>query len=165
MMIKPSEVELWCGVLPLVGTLHRVEREVAAAIMIRACVRNEDMWQSVTPTMMAKSLDEDSKQEPWKSLAGNPFCKPDFFDLVKAGYAVFDSDPDGVDVPIRFTQAALDIFDGTRSRKPRRAVYDDTKIVHCLRPSTVSTSPGCNGSARGCSCGCDGCNGRTWVRP
>lgn len=44
----------------------------------------------------------------------------------------------------------------------RQAVYDYTKIVHCLQPATTSTSPGCAGSHATCSCNCAGCNGRTW---
>ncbi len=43
----------------------------------------------------------------------------------------------------------------------RQAVYDDEKIVHCLRPATTSTSPGCEISGR-CTCNCADCNGRTW---
>jgi hypothetical protein len=45
----------------------------------------------------------------------------------------------------------------------RRATNDFTKIVHCLRPASTSTSPGCLGGGR-CSCYCDGCNGRQWVQ-
>jgi hypothetical protein len=109
--MKPSEVRLWRGYMPIVGTLHRAEREVAAAIMIRACVRYGDTWQPLTPTMLGESLGEDLKDEPWKTLDRNPFCKPDFRDLVQAGYAIFDGDPDAQDTPIRFTQAALDAFE------------------------------------------------------
>lgn len=43
----------------------------------------------------------------------------------------------------------------------RQAVYDDEKIVHCLRPGTTSMSPGCEVSGR-CTCNCADCNGRTW---
>jgi hypothetical protein len=86
---------------------------VAAAIMIRACVRNGDAWQPLTPKMLSESLGEDLKDEPWKTLNRNPFCKADFRDLVKAGYATFDGDPDAGGTPIRFTQAAIEAFEGT----------------------------------------------------
>jgi len=44
------------------------------------------------------------------------------------------------------------------------ARYDFRKLVHCMRPATTSTSPGCqDGTNRGCTCNCDGCNGRVWV--
>jgi hypothetical protein len=51
-----------------------------------------------------------------------------------------------------------------RPRTRREAVYDYSKIVHCMRPPSTSTSSGCrDGTHAGCSCECDGCNGRTWA--
>lgn len=50
------------------------------------------------------------------------------------------------------------------SGKRREAVYDYSTVVHCMQPATTSTSPGCrDGTNRGCTCECDGCNGRKWV--
>jgi hypothetical protein len=51
-----------------------------------------------------------------------------------------------------------------QSQTTREAIYDYDIIVHCMRPPTNLHGVGCiDGTHRGCTCNCDGCNGRKWV--
>lgn len=107
--MRPSEVRL-VPPLPLVGTLGRTERECAAAIIVRTCVVHGDTWQPVTPSMLGPVMraDLDAGIEPLASMNRNPFARPDFRDLVKAGYATGDLDMR--DAPLTLTQAAVDVI-------------------------------------------------------
>jgi hypothetical protein len=112
-MIKPSEVML-LPPLPLVDTFGRVEREAAATLLIRACVRNGDTWQSITQVQIGEALraDLDEKIDPVHALRSNPFWRPvGFRELVTRGFAVFDGDPDAKGTPIRFTDNAIALLE------------------------------------------------------
>jgi hypothetical protein len=107
-MVKPSEVTLWrFGHVPLGDTMHRLEREVAAACIVSACAKRGDAWQPFTPQDLMASMKEDSLEEPWASLWSNPFVRVDFRDLASAGYARFLGDPEGVGTPIELTTEGL----------------------------------------------------------
>lgn len=86
---KPSEVVLR-PVIPLMATMGRAERELAAAMIVRTCAVKGDAWQPVGPATIGEVIraDLDAKLEPWTGLNSNPFCpSPDFRDLVKHGFA------------------------------------------------------------------------------
>ncbi len=102
---KPSEIVL--GVPPLVGTMGRAVAEHAAALMVRACVRNGDRWQEMTPPMVGEAMkaDADEKIEPTCSLVENPFFRPNMHALVDAGYAEWVDEERG---PLRFTDKAIE---------------------------------------------------------
>lgn len=85
---KPSQVMLYTP-MPLVDTFKRAEHEIAAAIIVRTCQVNGDAWQSVTPSMIRKMLDDDTAAgtNPMASLQTNPFARPDMWGLINAGFA------------------------------------------------------------------------------
>lgn len=110
--MKPSGVDLWrFGHVPLGDTLSRLEREVACACIVSACVKRGDAWQALTPQDLGASMKEDSLTQPWKTLFRNPFVCPDFRDLAKAGFARFLGDPDAVGTPIELTEACLAVLE------------------------------------------------------
>ena len=109
--MKPSDIFL-NAVPPLTGTFGKSEREAAAALLVNACRVHGDVFGPVTPKMVGQSMNLD--EEPWKSLSRNPFFRPDFRALADAGYAAFDGDPNGHNVPIRFTEKGLAALRGSR---------------------------------------------------
>jgi len=111
--MKPSDVYLWRGLLPLIDTFGRAELEMAAACIVRTCVQNGDVWQWVILPMMGAALGEDLKNDKrWQELNRNPFTpQPDVRGLVKAGFAECDGDIDAVPCgPVRFTEAGLAVL-------------------------------------------------------
>ncbi len=102
---RPSEVALFTP-LPLVGTLGRTEREVAAALLVRACQVNGDTWQPVSPAMVGETLKRDVAEgvQPFASLNSNPFVRPNFGELVEHGYAAGDLEKGE---PLSLTDKAL----------------------------------------------------------
>lgn len=104
----PSQVDLLGSYPPLVGTLKRTEREIAAALLVRTCQVNGDRWQPVVPRMIGEMLkvDLDAGTEPLASLNNNPFARPDFHELVAEGYATGDLTVGGS--PIELTEKAFE---------------------------------------------------------
>lgn len=84
---NPSDVNPAGQLFPFQNTFGRVEREVAAACLVLAMIDNDDSWEPVTWPKLRKAVLKaiDAGELPW---AGNPFVKPDFVDLEKAGFAV-----------------------------------------------------------------------------
>ena len=105
--MKPSDVVLWRSIMPLVDTLGHVEEEIAAAILVRACVANGDVWQPIDLRALGDSFSADIAVEgPWKQLARNPFTpSPSFSGLVKRGFAEWGGEP-GMS-PLSFTELGL----------------------------------------------------------
>lgn len=85
--MRPSEIYLI--VPPLVGTMKRSERELAAAMIVRTCHVLGDTFAPVTPDAINSVLAADvaGGVSPWVEIAGNPFLRADFNDLVAKGYA------------------------------------------------------------------------------
>lgn len=85
--MKPSSIRI--DIIPFTGTFGRVEREIAAAMLVRACAMTGDTWQPIAPRRVEEVLrdDLDSGVEPWTSANSNPFWRPDFLDLVNSGFA------------------------------------------------------------------------------
>jgi len=102
--MKPSDIFL-NTIPPLMATFGKAECEAAAALIVNACRFHGDVFGPVTPKMVGEALN--LKEEPWKSLNRNPFFKPDFRKLADKGYAEFDGDPNGHNIPIRFTEKGL----------------------------------------------------------
>lgn len=102
---RPSQVVL--EEIPLVGTFGRVEREAAATLLVRTCVRGGDTWRPVTMKELGAAglADIAEKVEPQASLNHNPFWRPDFRDLVKHGYAACTFEPGSA---IEFTAKGLE---------------------------------------------------------
>lgn len=111
---KPTDIVLHA--IPLVGTLGRTEREVAAAMLVRACAFHGDRWQPITPTQMGEWLrhDLDNKVEPFASLDRNPFIRPDFHELVRTGFAEGALEADS---PLALTEKGLLAI--ARHRRPK----------------------------------------------
>ncbi len=84
---KPSQVDITSSFPPLVATMGKCEREIAAAIIVRACQENGDTWAPVSPVAFKNVMREDisAKREPLFSISTNPFARPDFTDLVATG--------------------------------------------------------------------------------
>jgi hypothetical protein len=103
---KPSQVFL-NTVPPLTGTMGRSEREHAAAILVRVCQVKGDAWQAVTPKILGEVLRADlaAQVEPWHSLNANPFFRPDFHELVDAGFARWGEDEGK---PIELTELGIE---------------------------------------------------------
>lgn len=101
---RPSDVVLHA--VPLVDAMGRLEREAAATIIVRACVRGGDTWRPVFPTEIGEAMRADlaEKLEPLTSLDRNPFWRPDFRDLAAAGYATSTFERGA---PLEFTPKGL----------------------------------------------------------
>jgi hypothetical protein len=95
--------------VPLTGTsMNRLEREWAAAIMVRICQILGDQWAYVSPQDLAKSFDDTADINPIARTARNPLIPlPDFVDLVNQGFAEFYRPGFHESPPIGFTQQGL----------------------------------------------------------
>ena len=103
---KPSDVNLCDSFPPLVGTMGRTEAEIAAALLVRACQVRGDAWQDVDVRTLGEVIkaDLEAEREPLHSMNGNPFCRPDAYDLVELCCAEW-VEPGKA---LRFTQKGLD---------------------------------------------------------
>lgn len=101
MTFAPSAVML-AEVNPLGGTLGRVEREVAAALLVRVC----QLRGSFGPVHLAEVEDLISTGDSWTTtLLRNPFQTPSFDELVERGFArVVTKEP----LTLELTDAALE---------------------------------------------------------
>ncbi len=90
---KPSEVVL--RLLPLIETIGKTEAEFAAAMIVRTCQVEGDYWQPVEPKTIERVIkgDLDLKCEPFYSNRGNPFLRPNIWELVKRGFARWTDEP------------------------------------------------------------------------
>jgi hypothetical protein len=87
---------------PLGGTLGRVEREIAAALLVRVC----QVRGSFGPVRLAEIEDLIATGDPWTTtLLRNPFQTPNFDELVARGFArVTEPDP----LTLELTETGLD---------------------------------------------------------
>lgn len=100
---KPSLVVLR-DPMPLVDCYGRVEREVAAAYITLACRRNGDTFRPVSLREIGEAVRASADNENCSWLR-NPFCVPNFAELVKHGYAeLLGDEPDQT---IRLTDLGL----------------------------------------------------------
>jgi hypothetical protein len=108
--MRPSDVNLLDSVPPLVGTLHKSEREAAATLIVRCCVLNGDTWRPCKPEEIGHAIqhDLDGKIEPLHGLRNNPFWNPDFHALVAGGFARWLGDPKAKGCPIELTPLGID---------------------------------------------------------
>lgn len=109
----PSQISL-DGLLPLVGTLGRAEREFAATLLVRVSQAKGDQWQFVSPRTIGEVMNADLKagNQPLERLSRNPFVPfPDFRDLVNSGFAEFEARRAGYeyegDPSVRLTEKGL----------------------------------------------------------
>lgn len=89
MTYRPSQVNLHGSFPPLCATMKRSEREAAAALLVRSLAARGDQFRAITRQELGEVIvaDLEAEREPWRSVGRNPFFRPDFCDLVKAGYA------------------------------------------------------------------------------
>lgn len=116
---RPSDVVI-VGALPFTGTLNHVEREVAAALIVRVCQVEGDRWQSVALAQIVATFEADiaAQREPWATMNRNPFLPPPGFDeLVAHGFAGWTGDRERIEL----TAAALDAI-ARRWRRPAEEV-------------------------------------------
>lgn len=120
---KPSDVNLCDSFPPLVGTMGRTEAEIAAALLVRACQMRGDVWQDVSigAIFNAFSADLQADREPFHSMKGNPFCRPDFHDLAKRGCAFWIGEPGEPGSLLRFTAKGFDGLRKVVARSPVQA--------------------------------------------
>ena len=122
MIFKPSQIMCMNSVLPLCGSrFGRAKLEFAAAILVRACVRNGDTWGPRTREEVTAAWVQELDGGIFAHLARNPFApQPDFNGLIDDGFALFVANPavDALTTPgfaesIQFTAqgfAALEPF-------------------------------------------------------
>jgi hypothetical protein len=106
---KPSHVNLRGSFPPLIGTMKKTEVEMAAALLVRICHLHGDAWAPVAPKDVASTLrtDVEAGHEPFASLAGNPFFRPDMFALCALGFARW-LEPENERSPVEFTEQGLE---------------------------------------------------------
>jgi hypothetical protein len=114
--MKPTDIDLCRSFTPLVGVFGHTEAELAASLLVRACQVQGDQWQDVDCRALGAVIkaDLEIQREPFHSMNGNPFCRPDVHDLVKRGFAEW-VDPLRV---VRFTQAGLAALQKFAERSP-----------------------------------------------
>lgn len=102
---KPSEVFI-DTVPPLCATMDRAESEHAAALLVLACEFHGDTWAPMMPRHVGEAIRWalDKGRYPWPALNRNPFFRPDFYELVKKGFARWTENEGG---PIAFTDEGL----------------------------------------------------------
>lgn len=81
--IKPGEVRL--EPVPLVGVLGNAEMEQACAAIVAACV-DAGRWYPVRPCDVKRAVLSRATDMRW---IDNPFFRPNYRGLVKAGWARF----------------------------------------------------------------------------
>lgn len=106
--MKPSDVVI-SDPIPLVDTFGRVEKEVAAAYLILAMRNEGDFFQPVLPGTVgtARELFKERAGFHWLS---NPYCIPDFDQLIKDGYAERTVPEALRKSPLAFTEKGLGIL-------------------------------------------------------
>lgn len=98
-MIAPSDV-LLVEPNPLGSTFGRSEREVAAALIVRALQVRGGSWGPVTFAELEALV---ARADPWTiAILSNPFHRPEFFDLIAKGFARWleppaDDDPSAIE--------------------------------------------------------------------
>jgi len=106
---KPSDVFLnpYC---PLADTMHRIEREQAAAMLVHACVELGDAWRLLTLRDVERvfTVAMLEGRSPFASWLRNPFFRPDFRELCEKGYARWDRLVVGGELAIAFTDYGLE---------------------------------------------------------
>ena len=96
---------------PLTATMGKAEAEAAAAMLVRAMQVRGNAWAVVFPKQIGEvlSADLDGKVEPWASLNGNPFFRPDFDLLIAKGCARWVGDEsEGRSRGIEFTPEGIE---------------------------------------------------------
>jgi len=108
---KPSDIRLALPV-PLCGTMGKAEAEFAATLLVRACVRHGDAFDSILPAQMGDTIGADLEEQvdPLWSLRNNPFFRPNFDELVKRGFAEYVGEDGGRKRPLRFTASGLEVL-------------------------------------------------------
>ncbi len=105
---KPSEVGLFRSFLPFIDTFKHSEVELAAGILVATMVYKGDVWESIGNEQIREWMeDEKQKGEYWSELFKNPFARPDFYQLVDDGWAVWEGEPAGKESLLRLTQATF----------------------------------------------------------
>lgn len=109
--MKPSEVRMWNGVLPFVGSAFgHAETEFAAGLLVLACRFHGDQWQPLITRQLGEMMKKELEPEgQLHHLKNNPFARPDLRGLVRDGFAEFLGDPDCSDppTPIQFTAKGM----------------------------------------------------------
>lgn len=101
---KPSDVDLDCFATPLPSTFRKVEREIAAALVVRALQLSGDTWRPATVPML-RLVEAEESTTLGKALR-NPFYGCDTNGLVNAGFARLDEYP----TSLSFTDEGLDVL-------------------------------------------------------
>jgi len=106
---RPSDVVLNPHA-PLCNTMHRIEREQAAAMLVHACVELGDAWQLLTLRDVERvfTVAMLEGRSPFASWLHNPFFRPDFRELCDKGYARWDRLVVGGELAIAFTDYGLE---------------------------------------------------------
>ena len=84
---KPKDITLSTP-LPLANSdMRKVEREFAAALIVRALQKADNEWKPIALKLIQDSYNEDvrAKLEPWASIERNPFYRPDFVGSIEFG--------------------------------------------------------------------------------
>lgn len=110
--MKPSDVVMFRSWIPLVDTFGRTELEWAAALLVRTCQLNGDVFAAHPPKAIGETMKRDraSRLDPWAGLMGNPFLRPDFRGLAEKGFVEFLGDVDA-GAPVQFTAKGLVVLE------------------------------------------------------
>lgn len=115
--ITPAQIDC-TGIPPLTATFGRTEREVAAAMLVLACT-DHGSWYAAAPPDIGNAIIERESDPAYRWLH-NPFCRPDFHELVAKGFAEWvDGSPrtTAAGEPmklLRFTDAGIAALAGSR---------------------------------------------------
>jgi|SRR6185369_11984883 hypothetical protein len=108
MYYKPSQVNLIGATFPLLNCMHKIEFEMAAALITRTCcIIKNDVWAPISFDDIQQVITRDmtTMVMPWARFHCNPFLRPDFLGLVKNGYAQWVGEEGNV---IEFTLYGFD---------------------------------------------------------
>lgn len=105
---KPSDIKI-NTTPPLAGVFGRVEREVAAALLVLAC-QDAGSWFPRTPHEIGIAVKAHEGERGFEWFA-NSFIKPDFWDLHDHGYIEGDIENGGA---LSFTERGLSALQASR---------------------------------------------------
>jgi len=122
--MKPNDIVI-AGLVPLAGTLGRVEAEVVASVMVQIMAVRGNKWQPLMGVDLQQHLAALAAADSLPAWATDKAINPSPRYLINGGFMVEwpENQDELPDVPYEFTEAALVALKESRWYKPIVARY------------------------------------------